>query len=61
MMKVAFLAFGTRGDVQPLAVVAIALARTCPKFAVSFATHAAHEVSHTALMWCVSSSKVRER
>lgn len=43
-MRVLFLAFGTRGDVQPLAVIAKELATTKRDWMVIFVTHTTHEV-----------------
>ncbi|GBG81511.1 hypothetical protein CBR_g32500 [Chara braunii] len=40
---VLFLAFGTRGDVQPIAVLANALASAEPGWNIGFVTHKAHE------------------
>eukprot|EP00898_Chlorokybus_atmophyticus_P000155 jgi/Chlat1/113/Chrsp1S08789 len=62
-----FVAFGTRGDVQPLAVLAANLAKRLPKNSVSFCTHEAHEAwLSTPLqrlgvgMHCVRSLPARE-
>lgn len=40
--RVAVFAFGTRGDVLPVAVVAAALARSEPSASITFITHEAH-------------------
>jgi hypothetical protein len=42
MTTTCFVAFGTRGDVQPLAVLACALAASHTGTRVTFITHAAH-------------------
>lgn len=47
--QVAVFAFGTRGDVLPLAVVAAALARADENLAISFITHKAHQNLQTHL------------
>ncbi|KAH6555663.1 hypothetical protein KP509_1Z237900 [Ceratopteris richardii] len=43
MPRVIFMAFGTQGDVHPLAAVAAGLAQAKPNCSVFFVTHTAHE------------------
>ncbi|KAK3258168.1 hypothetical protein CYMTET_32777 [Cymbomonas tetramitiformis] len=40
---VIFIALGTRGDVQPLALLALAMAKSCDECRVSFISHEAHQ------------------
>lgn len=47
--RVAVFAFGTRGDVLPVAVVAAALARAAPSASITFITHEAHRNMETHL------------
>ncbi|KAG0611428.1 hypothetical protein M758_7G140500 [Ceratodon purpureus] len=47
--RVAVFAFGTRGDVLPVAVVAAALARADPSSSITFITHEAHRNMETHL------------
>ncbi|KAJ7517134.1 hypothetical protein O6H91_21G011700 [Diphasiastrum complanatum] len=44
-----FLAFGTKGDVLPVAEVAAALAQKSPNLVITFITHAAHELLRKGL------------
>jgi hypothetical protein len=48
--RVAAFAFGTRGDVLPVAVVVAALARADPSSSVTFITHEAHRNMETHLV-----------
>lgn len=44
LTQLLFLVKGTRGDVQPAAVLAQAVATRCADVHVTLATHATHEV-----------------
>jgi hypothetical protein len=43
-LRCVFLGFGTRGDVQPVAVLAVAFKRLHPAAVVTLITHSAHQV-----------------
>ena len=43
-MRCVFIAFGTRGDVQPVAVLSTQYRARNPDALVTFVTHAAHQV-----------------
>ncbi|XP_024525515.1 sterol 3-beta-glucosyltransferase UGT80A2 [Selaginella moellendorffii] len=45
-----FMAFGTLGDILPLAYVAIALARATTKYSITFITHDSHQVLKALLL-----------
>lgn len=45
-MRVIFLAKGTRGDVQPVALLAHALRARDPRLVLQFITHRDHQVLH---------------
>jgi len=51
-MHVLFLAKGTRGDVQPAAVLAHALRSRHPQIVLHFVTHLNHEVILECCMRC---------
>jgi hypothetical protein len=49
-MRCVFLAFGTRGDVQPVAVLSTQYKARNPQALVTFITHAAHQ-ARAARTW----------
>ena len=55
-VQLLFFALGTRGDVQPLAVLADSLKCQEPAWEVTLVTHAAHEARtqfYTLIVWSV--------
>ena len=59
--QLVFLVKGTRGDVQPAAVLAEAIQQHCPDLCISLATHATHQVNTIRVfneVWPMSASAV---
>jgi hypothetical protein len=45
---VVFVAYGSRGDVQPLALLALHLSHTVPGIQITLVTHQVHKVRSTS-------------